>query len=141
MQFFSLKNIFFINNFNFFIKYTGNKLPSLGSIIKKRVPSATIILQHAVQENPDYQVEIDSLISSLKLGESIGVPNLSNSPISNMSIGYFYKDVLFGKSGDAIILHPLESLKEPEDSIEKDTMPSPIKLKLHQKPKETETGL
>ncbi len=131
---------------NFSIEYTGNELPSSGSIIKKRIPSATIILQHTIKKNLKGRIEIDSFISSLKLENSIGVPNLPNCPISNMSVDYFYKNVLFGKSGDAIILHPSESLKKPGGSIKKDIIPLPImppiiEPKLQQIRKEIKIGL
>lgn len=90
-------------------------LPSAGSIIKKRDPSAKIVLQHSVEKESEYRTKADILVSSLNLNNPIAMDKLAGSPFSNMPLSSFGKET-FGESGDAVIFHPLEKSQEPEDS-------------------------
>jgi len=107
---------------NYYIRYSKiynvppfHDLPSAGSIIKKRNPSAKIVLQHSVDEMLKYWTKTDTLVSSLNLNNPIAIDKLESSMFSNMPLSSFRKET-FGKSGDAVIFHPSEKIKNPEDS-------------------------
>jgi len=94
-------------------------LPSLGSIIKKKDPSAKIILQYIMEEIPMLQSAIDSLIFSLDLTEPEAINILPNYSISKMSLPHPSEGTL-GQNGDAIILHPLtQTQSEQKDFLQK----------------------